>query len=375
MRILRTTSALHRFWVNSLILFALISVSSAFSQSASPASFSREAMLRDVASNAFVSGWQEISARCRELTNCLGQFVDDPNQAALDKARAAWLAAAQASAQMRCFQSGPIADREWTSTFNYWKVLPDRIQGVLFSSSNSVDQTFLDNLGCETKGLFAIEYLLFQQPAPASTNQNVPPILAELAGQNRERTRSYLLALGRELASQATCIADDWNTLDASGAQTKFVKGGQQSVNLVVNQLAACLEDVSENHLHFVLVLPNPISRQLYRVERSRSGTSLEGVIATLEGAQQLFRGGGGLGLRDAVKQVNPALAKRIADQFETTMSSVRALGAPLEQVVVNNRPALEKAYEKARTLEVLIKVDVVSALGVTLTFSSNDGD
>src|SRR6185295_18525249 len=105
-------------------------------------------------------------------------------------------------------------------------------------------------------------------------------------------------ALGREVANQAAVIAHDWNSLDASGAQTKFVKGGQQSVNLVVNQLAACLEDVSENHLHFVLVLPNPISRQLYRVERSRSGTSLEGVLATLEGAEKLFSGNAGLGLK-----------------------------------------------------------------------------
>jgi uncharacterized protein len=363
-----------RFQTIAPLIFGVLIEQSAFGQSAS-ATFTRERMLQNLGSNVLASGWGEITARCRELTNCLGKLVDAPNQQTLDKARAAWLATAQASTGMRCFQSGPIAERDWTSTFNYWKVLPDRIQGLLHSSSNTVDQAFLDNLGCETKGLFAIESLLFQQAAPASTNQSVPPLLAALVGQNRERTRSYLLALGRELASQASGIAHDWNTLDASGAHAKLVKGGQQSVNLLVNQLAACIEDVSENHLHFVLVLPNPISRQLYRVERSRSGSSLEGVLATLEGAQRIFQGGGGLGLRDAVKQVNPALDQRIADQFDATIGCVRALGAPLEQVVLKNRPALENAYEKARALEVLIKVDVVSALGVTLTFSSSDGD
>jgi uncharacterized protein len=363
-----------RFQTIAPLIFGVLIEQSAFGQSVS-APFTRERMLQDLSTNVLASCWQEISARCRELTNSLEQLVDAPNQLTLEKSRAAWLAAAQASARMRCFQAGPIAERDWTSTFNYWKVLPDRIQGVLHSSSNTVDQTFLDNLGCETKGLFAIECLLFQQDPHAPTNQNSPLILAALAGQNRERTRSYLLALGREAANQATGIAHDWNSLDASGAHTKFVRAGQQSVNLVVNQLAACLEDVSENHLHFVLVLPNPISRQLYRVERSRSGTSLEGVLATLEGAQRLFQGGGGLGLRDAVKQVNPELEKRIADQFDATIGCVRALGAPLEQVVLKNRPALENAYEKARALEVLIKVDVVSALGVTLTFSSSDGD
>jgi uncharacterized protein len=363
-----------RFRTIAALILGVLVAQSALGQSA-PATFTRERMLQDLSTNVLAFGWQEISARCRELTNCLQQLVDAPSQQALDKARAAWLAAGQASARMRCFQSGPIAERDWSSTFTYWKVLPDRIQGLLNSSSNTVDQAFLDNLGCETKGLFAIECLLFRQDPHAPTNQNSSLILTDLAGQNRDRTRSYLLALGRELAIQATVISHDWNTLDTSGASSKFIKGGQQSANLLVNQLAACLEDVSENHLHFVLVLPKPISRQLYRVERSRSGTSLEGVLATLEGAQRLFQGNGGLGVRDAIREVNPMLEKRIADQFDTTISAVRALGAPLEQVVFNNRPALEKAYEKARALEVLIKVDVVSALGVTLTFSSNDGD
>jgi predicted lipoprotein len=362
---MRTTIAL------VFLIFGVLTEHSALSQSAVPENFSRERMLRELAGNVFASGWQAVSLRCGELTNCLEQLVNTPNQMNLDKAREAWLAAAQASARMRCFQAGPIAEREWTSTFHYWKVLPARIEEVLHGSGKA-DQALLDKLGCETKGLFALECLLFQQ---GPTNQIAPVILTRLSATNSERTASYLLALGRELAGEATCIANDWNPTQASGASGKFAAGGQQSVNLLVNQLAACIEDASESHLHFVLVLPNPISRQLYRVERSRSGTSLEGVIASVEGAQRLFQGTGGLGLKDAVKQVNPALEKRIAEQFETTLGSIRALSAPLEQVVVNNRPAVENAYEKTRALEILIKVDMVSALGVTLTFGSNDGD
>jgi predicted lipoprotein len=81
------------------------------------------------------------------------------------------------------------------------------------------------------------------------------------------------------------------------------------------------------------------------------------------------------LGLRDAVKLVNPGLETRLAEHMQAAISATRAIGAPLEQAVVNNRPALENAYEKTRALEILLKVDVVSALGVTLTFGSNDGD
>jgi predicted lipoprotein len=348
------------------LIFGIATERSVLSQSAGPATFSRERMLEELATNVLASGWQEIGQKCWELTNCLEQLVKSPNETTLNKAREAWLAASQASTRMRCFQAGPMADRDWSSTFNYWKVLPSRIEGVLHSPGK-VDQAFLDNLGCETKGLFALEYLLFQE---TPTN-----LVAKLSAANSERTSSYLLAVGREVGGQATRIADDWAVAEPSGPRQKFASGGQQSINLLVNQLAKCLEDASGDHLHFVLVLPNPISRQLYRVERSCSHSSLDGVLATLEGAQRLVQGNGGLGLKDALKQVNPALEKRVADQFKETIGSIRALGAPLEQVVVNNRKALESAYEKARALEILIKVDVVSSLGVTLTFSSTDGD
>jgi predicted lipoprotein len=42
---------------------------------------------------------------------------------------------------------------------------------------------------------------------------------------------------------------------------------------------------------------------------------------------------------------------------------------------VVDNRASVQNACEKAHVLEILLKVDVASALGVTLTFSSTDGD
>jgi predicted lipoprotein len=122
-------------------------------------------------------------------------------------------------------------------------------------------------------------------------------------------------------------------------------------------------------------VLPSPITRQLYRVERHRSGSSLEGTLVCLEGAKSIYLGEGGLGLREAVKAVNPGLASRVTKQFEAAESATRAIGIPLEQAVAERNAVLETAYQQTRALEILIKVDVVSALGVTLTFSSNDGD
>jgi predicted lipoprotein len=248
------------------------------------------------------------------------------------------------------------------------------MQGLL-NSSNVINQSFLEEQGSVVKGLFAVEYLLFESGGQTNGVAKSPLILEGLAGPSAEKYRQFLPTLTQELAAKAALVANDWAAPGSSGAGEKFAAGGQQSVNLAVNQLAAAIENAAERHLRFVLVLPNPISRQLYRVERSRSGSSLEGLLASVEGAQKFFSGNGGLGLKDAVRQVNPELEKRLAQQFEASISAIRAVNAPLEQAAVNNRAAIENAYEKTRALEILLKVDMVSALGVTLTFSSNDGD
>ena len=73
---------------------------------------------------------------------------------------------------------------------------------------------------------------------------------------------------------------------------------------------------------------------------------------------------------------MNPALQKRVQDQFEAAARRhAGAIPARLwKRRSLTHPAALQLAYEKTRALEILFKVDLCSALGVTLTFSSVDG-
>jgi predicted lipoprotein len=175
--------------------------------------------------------------------------------------------------------------------------------------------------------------------------------------------------------AKAAQLLVDWKATGDRGAAEQFVKAGQESVNLLVNQLTLGIENIGDRHLNFVLLLPQPVSAQLDRIERSRSGTSLEGVLASLESARRLYGVGDRLGLDDAVKRLNAPAERRVEEQFEAAIAAVRAIGMPLEQAVADNRAAIQTAYDKTHALEILFKVDVASTLGVTLTFSSADGD
>src|ERR1700720_1451173 len=85
--------------------------------------FSREAMLRALAQKVIAPGYARLAANCRALANDIEQFNSSAGQAALDRARRAWIEAFEAADSLRCFQTGSVADRQFVSTFYYWQAI------------------------------------------------------------------------------------------------------------------------------------------------------------------------------------------------------------------------------------------------------------
>jgi hypothetical protein len=302
--------------------------------------------------------------------------VKAPDPESLEKARQAWVAALLASRQIQWLQTGPIADHEYLSSFYYAKVLAVRIESVV-NSSRAIDDSYLGELGATTKGMFALEYVLFDRKGrpPAEGNPSTATVLETFSSAESLRRGQYVLALARDLETKAGQLASDWAASGEQSAAAKFIAGGQDSLNRVVNHLAQFIEQIAEQRINFVLQLPHPIALQLDRIEGSASGTSQQSLVALLHGAQKLYRSADGGGLESYVKHLNAPLAERLKGQFESAIAAIESIGAPLEQVVPVNPASVQNAQDKTRALEVLCKADLASVLGVTLTFSSNDGD
>jgi predicted lipoprotein len=153
------------------------------------------------------------------------------------------------------------------------------------------------------------------------------------------------------------------------------VAGGQETLSSLVNQLAQNLEAIAESRINLALQLPAPVMRQLDRIEGARSRTSLTQLVASLRGADQIYRGSEGLGLDDYLRALNPALETRIEQQFQKAITALEAVESPIEEAVGDRKEFVQRAYAAIRDLEILFKVDLASALGVTIMFNSGDGD
>lgn len=284
----------------------------------------KDAMLQAIVKNAVAPGYTRLAENCRVLAATSDEFDKQPDTAHLEKVRACWLAAAVAAQELDCFKLGPIADAGDASAFYFLPVRPASIERAIQGDGD------LQQLGAAAKGLFTVEFLLFS---------NGEGTLEKLSSDPKRR--HYLSLVARELADKAGRLEKAWQEPAADSAK-RFLAGGQNSLNALVNQMAMTSESVA-------VLRMDPDKKD--KTPGSVSGHSQTLLHAAIRGLQRIHAGG----LNDYTRRLNPTLADRVDREFAATMK--------------------EASAESCNSLNVLHKVDLPSTLGVTLTFISTDGD
>jgi hypothetical protein len=73
--------------------------------------------------------------------------------------------------------------------------------------------------------------------------------------------------------------------------------------------------------------------------------------------------------------QNGKAMATVINDNLTSAGNSLSSFPATIRAGVSNNRPEILAIYEQLQAIVPLLKVDMVSAFGISITFTDNDGD
>ena len=348
---------------SALLIVILIATATGARTANSAETTTKDAMLHNTAQHVIIPAYQNLAAKSQTLCHTIEKLNHTPTSDSRTNVLQAWLETQIAAREIQWLQTGPIADREFLATFYYGKIIPTQIDAVM-SSTRAIDASYLDEISASAKGLSALEYLLYgEQSVATSTNTNAP------------RRGQLLLAIAEDVHRKAAAISADWAKTNRLDAAPKFSAGGQETLNTLINALTRILENIAEEHLNLALRLPPPITRQLDRIEGARSSTSLPQLSGMLRGDYNTYHGSTEPGLDNYLSGLNPALATRVEHQFQESLSALKAIPSPLQTALVEQTELVKRAYEAVRNLEILYKVDVASALGVTITFSSNDGD
>ncbi len=306
-----------------------------------------------------------IAVTSAALAESTARLAAAPSPKGVEDARTAWRACAVRWKRGLCFRHGPLVESAALFRCAFWPPRPKAID-ALVSDAEPLTDARIDDLGVDAKGLYAVEYLLFGASKPDAGS------VAALLAPEAERRRRAIAALAhsiRRWADQAT------NALgDGSATATQVSLGGQETVNGLVNQMASTVESVVKRVTQ-VSELAASAHLSPSEVEGWPSGISTELARSLVSGTELLYLGTPDGGLGDLVTAAAPAIDLRVRSAFAAVRDGLAAVGAPLEEAITSRRAAVDSAGTALKALELALKTDLASALGVTLTFTTGDGD
>lgn len=324
----------------------------------------QEQLLQGTARDIIAPLYEEAAAETLQLSQTAAIWSEKPTPENLQLVRSQWKKAAVAWQRTEPFRLGPATDLWLSNKIGYQNIRPATIDANA-AKVGTPGETKLSAVGASAKGLFAIEYLLFQ---PDGTPKNPS-----------ENDRRYLSAAALDASLLTRQLADAWNSSGKNYSLT-FSSGGQASLNKLLNGMIESIERLKEKRLARLLGREAVWGDDSDAPSKKEPSIALDGEIlaAPLEGIERLLSAppstGGKTNLFLAyLQQTGSKIGPDYLNQVKKCIGLTRGLPLPLE--AAGSRPALETDYAEVKKLVALSKSSLISALGVTLTFNSNDGD
>lgn len=326
-------------------------------------SLTRGEALASLVPHVLAADIAEIGAASRRLDDAVARLVAGPTSATLAEARVAWKGAVTRWKRGYCYRNGPLVETAALLRAAFWPARPPAIDSLL--EKPLPEGSFVEGLGVDVKGLYALEYLLFGiDKAPDASPRR-------FEGTGAERTRVFARALSADVLEWAEKAAGALG--DGKKLAQRLADGGQETVNYLVNQMVGTVETVQQRLVQAKELAQN--QRLLPKeIEGWPSGTSTDILRTLVTGTEHLYVGGG-TGLAALVVDLAPKLDPRFKSAFEGARGALQALGGPVEDAARNAPAALDEAAAAVKALELALKTELASVLGVTLTFTSTDGD
>ncbi|WP_136467408.1 imelysin family protein [Flagellimonas onchidii] len=344
-----------------------------------PVTFDRGAMLVNWADNIIIPSYKAFQSELSNLNAAFETFSADKTVANLEALRTAWVNAYTAWQTVSMFEIGPAESVGYRLNVNTYPTDIEVIESNI--SSGTYDLSLPSNR--DTKGFPALDYLL------NGLEENDTDLVARWSsGTEAENTLDYIAALLTDMITLTDGVVSEWegtyrNTFvenDGSSATAsvdryvndyifyfeKFLRAGKMGI-----PLGAFSGDQTPNTVEV-----------LYKPELSKS-MFLEGLTAV----QDFFNGKHfdstttGESLASYLNALNTVkegedLSKRINDQMDSARDAVTGLGDFKTEIETNN-PAVDmfRAYDEVQKVVPLLKVDMVSAMSISIDFVDADGD
>lgn len=337
--------------------------------------FPRDSLLINLADNYIIPNYQELSANAAQLNNDAKALKATPaDTQALSNVRASLLSTWNSFNKVDFLEFGPANDHLLKERLGTW---PTDTTYLISATAANGSMVFDRN---PYKGLPALDFLL-----------NGPT--AESRLQNEPNTSQAILLLATEVDSLIQLTYDNWKA-DGGNYRNTFISNLGLDVGSSIGELLnSYVRNWEKTLRNFRIGFPAglAINNRLdgpspSKVEMPYGKSSLMLAKTSASAFQSVFigstmEGNNGPGFDDYLNSIdakdsdgNP-LSETIKKNFDLVNNEFNTINGPLYDAVSNQGPALESTFNAIQNQIRFLKVDMLSSMGVQITYADNDGD
>lgn len=366
------------------VALTLLLISCGNSTGAEKIDFDRQAMLQNYGNNIILPSYEKLQNSINNLQSSAENFANKTTeenleilQSDLKEARLAWQDAS-------LFQFGPAETALLRTSFNTYPANTDKINDNISTGDYILGSP--GNKGAE--GLSALDYLLH---GLGEKNQEIVAQYTEDADADNRTT--YLLKNMSFIKGKTDDTVNGWRSdgenylgmfSDEDFAGNDVGSSMSMMVNAFIKHYETYLRSGKIGYPAGVIsknAEPNPEPKPEL-AEAYYGGYSVELAIANLEAVQRYFEGSDlngsdGLGLDDHLDAISDSgdLSSEIKNELTEAKNALELLSDPLSRQIEENNDPVLTSFEELQNIVSLLKADLTSVLGITITYQDNDGD
>ncbi|WP_303312638.1 imelysin family protein [Hymenobacter sp. BT730] len=336
-------------------------------------SLDRKALLTHWADSLIKPGYQRFNEKLTALQAATTAFTTAPSTATLLEARQAWQVAYVEWQKVELYEFGPA---ESVSLRNHFNIYPTDATGIDRNISlGSYD--FELATAIPQQGFPALDYLL----------NGIAPSDAAIAQQyaSSANHRRYLTDVVAKMQQTFGTVYSQWNGSYRDTFVNNAGTDASSSLSRVINAYSLYFERYLRAGKVGIPAGTMSGTPRPEKIEAYYQGGKLPLQLATTAHTtvQQFFNGRAGqpslksyldaLGAKDS--RTGQSLTSIINTQFGVSYQQLSSLGPDLYTTMTARNGDAVASYNEMQKAVRLIKVDMTSALGITVTYVDNDGD
>lgn len=359
--------------VISTLLFFVSCNTDGITESDYQIQYTRTAQLDNIYENEILVLSNDFIHKTTLLQTSVQEFKTTSSLENLTKTQASWIAALKVWKQLELYNLGAVENSFIHFEINRWATNTETIDEYIYGNE-TINDTFIASKGSSSKGISALEYLLF------SSEENQEVLNSFTTDINFERKLDYLEALAINLKTKADALLSIWKN-DKDNFISSIENGISGSQNQLTNAMITLIEEI------IISKLGNPLGDNtggVINIEALEATRSKSSLIIIQEHLTALKRCYNGSFLENEINWgydnylyliEREDLDVSIIAAFEACQTKIDAIKNPLIEEIISNPENVTNLRDAFRDLLVLIKVDMSNAIGTTVTINDNDGD